>query len=427
MKLIIFILFTILSSTYSNAASANTLPPIKILFKKYVFVDFQTVEYNITIDLDKKIVTTKSLITFNQKEEGYVIFDLKGLSAKVTLDHKRVKLKKILIPSAHTLAKSISLRTKAGSHNISVSAKLSKGISFKNDFEMGLWMRDLFGRKFLEQYLPTNFEFDQYKAKLNINFIGGNLSDFVLMANGKKTKTETGYSVDFPSFYTASSFFIHIFKTDKYEMNKTEYTRLDGSKIDFIVYSNNKELTKNLKVKAMTSVQELEQIYGSWPHDYLIVFGDQDAGGMEHAGATQTSLGSLDHELHHSYFSRSVLPRNGNAGWMDEAIVTWRDRGYPLNKTPNFKKTNLACHSIYRRSTDWDSYKKGGNFIGHLAYLFSVKGLSFKETLRSYFQAYKFQVVTTKTLRLFLEKAYGESLDNKFRRYLCNNKKNPSV
>ena len=59
MKLIIFTIFTILSSTYSNAANTNTLPPIKILFKKYVFVDFQTVEYNITIDLDKKIVKRK--------------------------------------------------------------------------------------------------------------------------------------------------------------------------------------------------------------------------------------------------------------------------------------------------------------------------------------------------------------------------------
>jgi hypothetical protein len=422
MKLLILTIFTLLASTQYNSVYGQTLPSIKKLFKKHVFVDFKTAQYEINIDLKNKTVSTKSHITFNQEEDGHIIFDLKKICTDVTLDQKKVKIKKLIISKAFTMAKTISTITKAGIHTLTVNTNLTEGISFKEGFEMGLWMRDLFGRKFLEQYLPTNFEFDQYKANLVINITGGDISDYVLMVNGKKSKTKTGFIVNFPEFYTASSFFIHLFQSKNYKMNISEYTRKDGKKIDFVVYSKDEKLTTSLKNKANNSVKELEVFYGSWPHDYLIVFGDQDAGGMEHAGATQTSLGSLDHELHHSYFSRAVLPRNGNAGWMDEAIVTWRDRGYPLNKVTNFKKHNLGCHSVFRRSTDWDSYKKGGNFIGHLAYLYSVKGIDFKEVLREYFHAYKFQVVTTKTFRLFLEQSYGESLKNKFKRYVCNNK-----
>ena len=152
----------------------------------------------------------------------------------------------------------------------------------------------------------------------------------------------------------------------------------------------------------------------------MIIFGDEVSGGMEHAGATQTSLGSLDHEIHHSYFSKSVIPENGNSGWMDEAIVVWRQRGFKISKKPNYKRHNLACHSRFRRSTDLQSYDAGSSFIGYLAYLFKEKGIDFKTVLRNYYAEYEYKVVNTKTFREFLEKSYGESLLGEFRQYVCN-------
>lgn len=412
---------------FSLLAQATALPPVNGIFKHRVFVDFETVVYNINIDLQKNTVHTNSTIIFNQNEDGHVIFDLKKPCFKIKLDNRKVKALPLLIPGPVSLAKSISRKSKAGRHTLEIESRLKRGVNFKNGVELGFWMRDLFGRKFLEQYLPTNFEFDQYKAKLNINFVNGTAKEHTLLANGNITIRPDGYTVDFPSFYNASSFFIHLFKTNSYNMDKSIFTRLDGKKIDFIVYSKDMSLTEKLKKKATDSLQNFEELYGTWPHDYLIIFGDQDSGGMEHAGATQTSLGSLDHELHHSYFSKGVMPENGNAGWMDEAIVTWKDRGFPKVETPSFKKHNLACHSVHRRSTDWDSYKKGGNFIGHLAFLFSKKGIEFKDVLRNYFQEYKYQIVNTKTFRLFLEKSYGESLLNKFEKYTCGNKTNSRI
>ena len=417
----LILIFVVFFSLYSKATGLSSYTS---LFKRKVFVDFETVVYDISIDMKNKTVYTDSTIIFNQKKDGFVIFDLKNPFIKAKLDNKMVKIKSFFILRAMTWAKRVARKTKKGRHTLQVKSELKNGVKFRNGVELGFWMRDLFGRKFLEQYLPTNFEFDQYKARLNINFINCDcdIDKYTLMANGEVESTEKGYAVEFPSFYNSSSFFIHLFKKKSYISNKSIFTRMDGKKIDFVVYSKKKSLTHKLKDKAIQSVRELEELYGTWPHDYLIVYGGQNSGNMEHAGVIQTSLGALDHELHHSYFSKAVMPENGNAGWMDEAIVTWRDRGYPEVKKPYFKKHNLSCHSIYRRSTDWDSYKKGGNFIGHLAFLFAEKGIDFKNVLREYFHEYKFQIVNTKIFRNFLENYYGESLLSKFQRYTCGGK-----
>jgi hypothetical protein len=421
------LMMTYLAIYTSAHATTLELPSVSGIFKKHVFVDFKTVQYDLNVDLKKKTIRTFTTINFTQNKAGHVVFDLKKLCIKALIDGRKTRVRPFLIPRAMTLAKSVSRLTSVGDHTLEIETRLKKGVNFKNGLDMGLWMRDLYGRKFLEQYLPTNFEYDQYKTIMNINFVSGDHSNITLMANGKIDKKDNGYHIEFPEFYTASSYFIHLFEKTNFIINRSKYRRLDGKEVDYIVYSKNEKFTQDLIIKSKKSLFELEQLYGPWPHDHIIIFGDQSSGGMEHAGATQTSLGSLDHELHHSYFSRAVLPLNGNAGWMDEAIVTWRDRGSPLFERTNFKKHNLACHSVHRRSTDWDSYKKGGNFIGHLAYLFSQKGLEFKDVLKEYFQTYKYQVVTTKVFREFLEGKYGSSLLTKFQRYVCNNKRNSQI
>ena len=74
-------------------------------------------------------------------------------------------------------------------------------------------------------------------------------------------------------------------------------------------------------------INVLESNFGPFPHDSVTIFAKPGAGrgGMEYAGATATTLGSLRHELNHSYFARSAVPVNGNAGWIDEAIAEWEE------------------------------------------------------------------------------------------------------
>jgi hypothetical protein len=63
---------------------------------------------------------------------------------------------------------------------------------------------------------------------------------------------------------------------------------------------------------------------------------------MEYCGATMTDPGALGHELTHSWFARGVMPANGNTGWIDEAVASWRDDGYPrASRAPNRSAVNL--------------------------------------------------------------------------------------
>lgn len=425
--LILSTLLTVIFSAHGHThnhpepqAPKIPLPSIKKLFKKYVFVDFQKVHYDIKIDLKKKEVRTYTKIDFLQDKKGRVIFDLKRPCMKAKIDGKKVGVKTILIPGTFSPTKTLRRKTRKGAHTLEIEARLKRGVDFEKGVEIGMWIRDLLGRKFLEQYLPTNFEYDQYAATMNIEFIGADAKEYEIMVNGEKTLTDKGASVVFPEWYTSSAFFVHIFKKGTYVFDRSEYIRLDGKKIPLIIYSPTAKFTADLKKQALISLESLEGFYGRYGHDFMIIYGENMSGGMEHAGATQTSLGALDHEIHHFWIGKSVIPENGNAGWMDEAIVTWRQRGFKLNEKPSFKRHNMACHSRYRRATDWDSYDKGSSFIGHIAYLFKQKGLDLKETLRNWYAVKEYKIVNTQMFREFLEKAYGESLKGKFRQYICN-------
>jgi hypothetical protein len=102
---------------------------------------------------------------------------------------------------------------------------------------------------------------------------------------------------------------------------------------------------------ARNVMQELEQTFGAYPHETLLVYcTGASSGGMEYAGAAMTSQAALGHEITHSWFARGVMPANGSAGWIDEAIARWRDLGYPrANVIAPRPLVHLAGFSPYRQ------------------------------------------------------------------------------
>src|SRR5690606_12751374 len=142
------------------------------------------------------------------------------------------------------------------------------------------------------------------------------------------------------------------------------YTSVDGREIPITVYSPWKSRTKRCKKETIRVMQELEADYGPWGHPSFVAYGTlPGTGGMEHAGATATSFGALDHEMLHSYFAKGVVPANGNSGWIDEAIASWRDKGYQRLPKPGFSGSNLGAHSPYKRNTDDRAYALGAKFM----------------------------------------------------------------
>jgi hypothetical protein len=115
----------------------------------------------------------------------------------------------------------------------------------------------------------------------------------------------------------------------------------------------------------------------------------------------------------HSYFAKGVMPANGNSGWIDEAIASWRDKGYQRTPTPGFTGSNIGRRTVYNRSTDKRSYDLGSKFMAYLDYrLQDVGGL--KAFLRGYFATYKRTVVTTEHFKNNLEFFSGLDLSHEF-------------
>jgi hypothetical protein len=141
-------------------------------------------------------------------------------------------------------------------------------------------------------------------------------------------------------------------------------------------------------------------------------------GGMEYGGATMTSTGALGHELIHSWFARGVMPANGNAGWIDEAIASWRDNGYP-RRTTGFSNSpiNLGGFSQYRRHTTSAAYSSGASFISYLdGTLASVGGM--KEMLTLLWIEKRRQTITVPMFQSFLEEKSGKDLSQLFNFYV---------
>jgi hypothetical protein len=129
-----------------------------------------------------------------------------------------------------------------------------------------------------------------------------------------------------------------------------------------------------------------------------------------------TSLGALGHEITHSWFARGVMPANGNAGWIDEAVARWRDRGYPRYSaaSPHRPPVNLAGFSPYRRHTPREPYALGSLLLTELDRLFSPDGL--RPILARLFRERQRQLITTPLFQAFLEQQTRVSLESIFNR-----------
>ncbi len=410
--------------TTSAWANLHLAPPdFNSSYGRAIFVDFKTAEYNVTYDIENEVTTVKSKIKFTAAHEGKPLFDLVPSPSSVVLDGKKVSNKLISFPGGASKTRLADGVVGPGEHTLEVVNEFSTNVSYEQEWSVvssAFWIRDLKDRMFLEQYIPSNFEFDQYKMTLNVNVLGVQKANQDIYTNGKVTQlSPLSWKIEFPDYYTVSCPYFHF--TPKNTLSRIDFTyasEVSGKDIPITVYSPWKSRTKKFQAEAIRVMKELEADYGPWGHDGLVAYGTMPGtGGMEHAGATATSFGALDHEMLHSYFAKGVMPANGNTGWIDEAIASWRDKGYQRLPLPNFTSSNLGAHSVYQRNTDKRAYALGAQFMGYLDYRFQDLG-GLKAFLKGYFQAYKHTVITTEHFKNNLEFFSGMNLDVEFGSYI---------
>lgn len=417
------LLWTSLLLSSSAFANLHLAPPdFETASGRAVFVDFKDANYKITYDLENEVASVKTVISFETKSEGLPLFDLIPVPKNLKLDGAKVSHKLISFPGGTSKLRQVTTSVNAGAHTLEIENTFNMNVAFHQDFQSvssGFFIRDLKDRMFIEQYVPSNFEYDQYKMTYEIKLLGVEKANQDIYTNGQLTQTSpVSWKIEYPEYFTVSCPYFHL--TPRGWMSRLDFTypSISGKDIPITVYSPYKGRTRRFKPEAIRVLKELEADYGAWAHPSLVAYGVMAGmGGMEHSGATATSFAALDHEMLHSYFSKGVMPANGNSGWIDEAIASWRDKGYQRLPTPGFGGSDLGGQSVYKRHTDSRAYGIGASFMAYLDYRLQDNG-GLKSFLKGYFQTYKHQVVTTEHFKNNLEFFLGLNLDEEFATYI---------
>ncbi len=334
---------------------------------KAVFADFNEATYTITYDLSARKVSARAEIKLETFEPGYPIFDSVSEPTLVELDGVATSANETKTPNGETTVRVVNKLTQPGTHELVVEVPITELVDyFDTGVKSAFWTSDLDDREYLEHYLPANFEFDQVKMNFLINFIGAKNKQ-IIYTNGDVTEIDSNhFKIIYPDYYTASSIFFHTVPAGTTLEKRFTLTSVDGRTIPAVVYVNKTSTASldKLKEKTIAVFNELEKDYGAFPHPSITVL-QSGMGGMEYCGATMTDFSALGHELFHSYFARGVMPANGNAGWLDEALASWRDDGY-LTSSSLSGTSGMSSHLYYTRSTDTAAYSFGKRFMQYL-------------------------------------------------------------
>ena len=168
MRLLLSILLTIFLSLFCQLRKGP--PSINMTENrgKAVFVDFKKADYQIVYDVSKNSVWAESTIIFENHESGYAIFDLVPEVASATIDDKTVSISAYNI-SGVTKVRYVNAVLAPGVHTMKIRNQITENITFSDrQVKSAFWTDDLSDRGFLEQYLPSNLEFDQYKMTFTV-------------------------------------------------------------------------------------------------------------------------------------------------------------------------------------------------------------------------------------------------------------------
>ena len=419
MKLLLLSFITLLSFS-SFAGFKQSPPPFMVENGKVIFVDFIKAKYNLTYDDKANKAWAETNILFMSHGTGFPIFDSVNTPTEVTLDGKQVKSSLTPVPGNVSFVRYIEKEISPGLHEMTIRTPIKRALKFgSKGVSNGFFIKDLKDRMFLERFVPTNYEYDQYQMTFRVEVIGTNKSHNVFANGVVKEIDKNIIEISYPPFYTASSVYYHLVPKTKYWRLLFNYTSITGRVIPVTIYSHFRTRNWRMKRRTLKVLRELERDYGAWPHPSLLIYGVNIRGGMEYVGATATSYISLGHELLHSYFAKGVLPADGNSGWMDEGIASWRDKGYQTHTQPNYFSFNLAKHNVYTRKTDKNSYVKGRSFFAYVNHkLLDAGHPGLKDFLNSFFHKRKFTTVTTHDFKADLESHSGLDFTDDFNQYI---------
>ncbi len=383
-----------------------------------VFVDFIDAEYEMNFSQitgaeegEKQYeINVVSSVMLNQLEDGYILFDLNQDIQEVKIDGVVTNITQVKTPNHGRYVSQfhqVSTLTDKGSHTLEVKSKMQ--IWTKN---FGLWLNDWADREMLELYVVSNLQYDQYPMTFSFNDKDF-FKDNYVFTNGTEVEDEDSIIAQFPEFSNASSVFLHLVPSENLTgLYETTYSTLDGREMNVTLYSDNQsyssseELEEIYKKRVVPAVKDLEETWGPWPHESLVLVFDQCGRSMEHSGAARICrYAAIEHELTHSYWGRSIFPADGNSSWFDEGIATWIDHSRIMEVRSSYIDTDLSNNGEYFRATNQSSYTSGARFLIQVGYLLNAEEQVEKtnnalmtKCMKSFYDKYAFKTMTSQNI-----------------------------
>ena len=394
--------------------------------KSIVPISISNLAIHFAVDVANERVTGTSRVKFSLSQTGRPFLDLVPDPARVTLDGTEISPSQFSLvrPAenvAHVRYLDVELNAKA-SHLLEVEYNVAGStVIFANGgIRLGLFLNDLSQRSFLERYALANLEFDQSPMRIEIE-VSGARSIHQLFANGAVSEVASNaWRIDFPAYFTCSSSYVHL--TNRLVAVASEVFHGLERDVPVTVYGDDAYVVNYELSRALAIMAGLEATFGPYAHPEMLIYVartvEPSLAGMEYCGATMTTSGVLSHEIAHSWFGRGVMPANGNAGWIDEAIATWRDYQFVrASGPPNRRPVNLAGFSKYRRDTTRDAYQMGMLLMSEIDFLLRDQG-GLRPVLQSLYLAKRHKLIDTPFFQKFLEEKTGLDLTPLFARYV---------
>lgn len=349
-----------------------------------------------------------SEVCFTNSDRGTPIIDFHlqpSINASVTLDGASLDLGTEVVPAPdnspyeYRVVKGVVDADSMHCAQIRYDAHLTYAADLPLFFEMNDFedtSGTFKGRCFLDRYLPANLEFDQHPMEIAINWdpsgaVG--LSDHTVFSNGSVISYGGNrVEISFPSHFNSSSPFLVVAKRDAVHSVRFEHPRQlrDQRPVQVTTFTTAAlgGPYEDHSAQAFTALRELERFLGPFPYDQLLLLSSKTMA-MEYAGAAAVSESRVRHEISHSYFGRGTLAANGDAGWIDEAVAVWIDRGRRRLEGAPTTSSDCGNRGPHYRRTYSDVSALTWPLMAHLAYLIdrmppqeSSAGSRFEEVIR---------------------------------------------
>lgn len=415
-----------LPGRWLETAGGEAPPPFAVAGDVAVPMEVSSLDVRLDVDVAQRSATGRARLLFTLPQPGCPLLDLVPDPTMVVVDGQEVqpaRLRLVTPPEETTPLRMLSKPLDAGvEHALEVEYPLREGPEGSLKFggggvQLGFFMSDLDQRGYLEKHAPANLEFDQFAMTLEVRIAGSSRAHRLFTNGDAEARGDGAWRVAFPGYFTSSSCYLHV--TDRPQAVREDGFAGAEREVPVTVYGRDEAEVETALRDTLGLLRELEDTFGPYAHDRMLVYCTGNLrGGMEYAGAAMTDLRSLGHEIAHSWFARGVMPANGNAGWIDEAIAQWRDRGYPrAAAAPRRPPVNLAGFSPYRRHTPRESYDKGALLLGELDLLFAPGG-GLRPLLAKLYREKRRRTLTTPGFQAFLERETGAELGAIFDRYV---------